>query len=287
MTKICLFPGQGSQKKGMGQELFPLFPAEVAAATEVLGYDIAELCVNDPDGKLGQTRFTQPALYTVNCLAFLKDQRDTGAAPDYLAGHSLGEYCALFAAGVFDFTTGLKLVRERGALMQEATGGGMAAVIGLPLPRIQELLASPDLNGIDIANYNAPGQIVIAGPRADIERAKPAFEQAGAQMFIVLNVSGAFHSRYMAPSARDFAFFLDNFTFANPRIPVVANTTARPYEEDMVEENLVRQIDHSVRWQETLEFLLGLPDPRFLELGPGNVLTGLLRRTQAALKPAA
>lgn len=271
----------------MGKDLFPLFREEARVASDLLGYSIEELCTADPHGRLNQTDHTQPALFVVSALALLKRLRDTEVAPDVVAGHSLGEYTALFAAGAFDFPTGVKLVRERSALMARAAGGGMAAVIGLAREQVERVLRDHGLASIDIANLNAPTQIVISGPRADIERAQPAFEGAGAMMYAVLKVSGAFHSRYMTPAANEFARFLEPFTFASLQIPVVANATARPYAKGETKLNLARQINSPVRWAESIEYLLQQhPDAQFEEIGPGNVLTGLLRKIRGPAKPA-
>lgn len=282
MSRIFLFPGQGSQKAGMGADLFPMFPSEVAAADAVLGWSVAQLCASDADGRLGQTQFTQPALYVVNALTYLRKLKEGAAKPDFVAGHSLGEYNALLAAGVFDFATGLALVRKRGELMSRATGGGMAAVIGFGVEQVRDVLKSAGLDTIDIANLNSPAQTVISGPKADIEKAQPAFEQAQVRMYVPLKVSGAFHSRYMQESRKEFEAFLGGFTFSAPTIPVIANATAQPYEASRVKELLGAQITSSVRWTETAQFFLKQPDPVIEEVGPGNVLTGLLRQIKAA-----
>ncbi|HTI72985.1 MAG TPA: ACP S-malonyltransferase [Candidatus Limnocylindria bacterium] len=278
MTRIVIFPGQGSQQKGMGADLFPMFPELVQIADRELGYSIVELCVEDPRQQLGQTQFTQVALYVVNALMFLRNLKQTGKLPHFLAGHSLGEYDALFAARVFDFATGLRLVKQRGALMARASGGGMAAVIGLTAEKISEALAASGFRAIDLANLNAPNQTVISGLEADLNAAIPKLEGAGAQMVKKLNVSAAFHSRYMADAQREFVKVLDTAEFQPPSIPVIANVTARPYEPDQIKSVLARQITSPVRWTETVQWLMTQPDAQFEEVGPGNVLTGLVRR---------
>ena len=213
-----VFPGQGSQKRGMGQGLFDEVPEYSVVEREVdaiLGYSMRRLCLEDPDNRLKETQYTQPSLYVVNALHYYKAVRE-GASPSYVAGHSLGEYDALLAAGVFDFLTGLRLVQKRGALMSEARNGGMGAVIGLKPDAIAAVLSQNGLPGIDIANFNTPSQTVVSGPVDDIQRAGPFFEKAGAQMYVPLQVSAAFHSRYMAEAAKAFADFLAPLSFAAP-----------------------------------------------------------------------
>lgn len=279
MTKIYVFPGQGSQSIGMGASLFDSYQDLTAKASDLLGYDIKALCLQDPNHVLGQTEFTQPALYVVNALSYLNHIKTSGK-PDYVAGHSLGEYNALFAAEIFDFITGLKLVKKRGELMKQASGGSMAAVIGLNAEIVaQEVRQYPNL---DIANYNSPTQTVISGKKEDIANITPKLQQKGAQMVIPLKVSAAFHSRFMTPAAEEFGSFLTPFTFNSPKIPVIANIDAKPYSFASIHKNLATQINHSVQWLKTIEFLLQQPEPVFTEIGPGKVLTGLIQQIQRA-----
>jgi len=283
--QIVLFPGQGSQSKGMGAELFERYADWTSEADAVLGYSIRELCVDDPRNELGLTQFTQPALFIVNALMYRARLDDGGAKPDFVAGHSLGEYNALLAAGCFDFTTGVRLVKERGALMGRVSGGGMAAVIGLEPEKIQTVLfASDEGRRVDVANFNSFEQTVIAGPRPDLDAVKPALEAAGARMVIPLNVSAPFHSRYMREAQNEFDRFLQGFKFAAPAIPVISNVRARPYEGDMVRATLAEQIGNSVRWLDSMLYLLEQPDPTFEEVGPGQVLTKLLKQIQKRAK---
>jgi trans-AT polyketide synthase, acyltransferase and oxidoreductase domains len=275
MSKIFVFPGQGTQKLGMGKELFDQFSFLIKQADQVLGYSVKQLCLEDPEKKLDNTEYTQPAVYIVNALTYLKKVQTLGK-PDFTAGHSLGEYNALFAAEVFSFSDGLKLVQKRGAIMAKAEGGGMAAVIGMPPEKIREVLAASGLDSIDTANYNAPGQTSISGPKEDIVKAKPVFEKAGAKLYFVLPVSGAFHSRYMKSAMEEFGKYLDQFTLNTPKIQVIANYTAKAYENDKIKETLARQIGNPVRWVETVQFLKQQPDPVFEEVGLGNVLTKLI-----------
>jgi malonyl CoA-acyl carrier protein transacylase len=275
---VYIFPGQGSQIKGMGGNLFSEFPELTAKANSILGYPIQTLCLEDPQQQLNQTCYTQPALYIVNALTYFKRRQESENHPSFLAGHSLGEYNALLAADVFDFETGLKLVKKRGELMHQVTNGAMAAVIGLKADSIKTALAQHDLESVAIANDNSYTQIVISGQKENIERAQEACEQAGAMMVVPLKVSGAFHSPYMRPVQEQFEVFLKEFQFAAPKIPVIANYTARPYSTVDISKNLVQQITHSVRWTETINYLLAQGKTEFEEIGPGKVLTGLVQR---------
>ncbi|MCC5467067.1 ACP S-malonyltransferase [Pelosinus baikalensis] len=281
-----IFPGQGSQSIGMGGTLFDEYKELTDEADDILGYSIKELCMEDPHSNLGQTQFTQPALYIVNGLSYLRKIRETGKKPDYVAGHSLGEYNALFAAGAFSFGEGLKLVKKRGELMSHATRGGMAAVIGLNEEQITDALEQNNLQSIDIANYNSPTQIVISGLKTDIDCVKPIFEGIkDVQMFIVLKTSGAFHSRYMKEAKEEFASFLNSFIFSELTIPVISNVHSRPYKQSDIKQNLIDQITHPVKWTESIRYLMGLGKMEFFEIGIGNVLTGLVRRIKKETEP--
>lgn len=279
--KAHVFPGQGSQKKGMGGDIFDAYKDLTQKADSILGYSIKDLCLNDLNNTLGQTQYTQPALYVVDALSHLRKIEETGKEPDYVAGHSLGEYVALFAAGIFDFETGLKLVKYRGQMMAEAKGGAMAAIIGLKSAQIAQVLQDNNLNTIDIANLNASTQIVISGLKQDIETAKPVFEKIPGAMVFPLSVSGAFHSRYMKAAAESFSGFIDQFTFSSPKVSVIANVNAQPYTKDVVKENLYRQIFSAVRWYDTIKYMLEKGVDSFDELGPGNVLARLVQKIQS------
>ncbi len=281
-----MFPGQGSQKKGMAAELFEEFADMTAKADAILGYSIRELCVEDPKKQLMKTQFTQPALYTVNAFSFLAKQKEDGPKPDFLAGHSLGEYNALFAAGSFDFETGLRLVQKRGDLMSKAKPGGMAAVMRMDEEKIGAILKDKGLDAIDIANFNSPDQIVISGPKQEIERAQPIFEEIGGERScIIIKVGSAFHSRYMQEARDEFAAFLAAFDFADPNTPVISNVEARPYPPGKVKELLAAQITSSVKWTETVRYLMGKGEEDFVEIGPGRVLTGLTRQIRRKAEP--
>ncbi|RCG27073.1 [acyl-carrier-protein] S-malonyltransferase [Sphaerisporangium album] len=267
MSVVWVFPGQGSHRRGMGGVL-DRYPALCARADEILGYSIRELC--DDTRRLRDTRYVQPALYTVDALSYLA-RREEGGGPDYLAGHSLGEYAALFAAGCFDFETGLRLVRRRGELMGEATGGTMTAVLGVPRERLEELL---DGTGVDVANDNSPEQVVIAGPKDALASAAGAVQEIGGKC-VPLNVRTAFHSRYMRDAADAFAGALEEVRFAEPEVPVIANVTGRPHVAGAMAEALRRQIDGPVRWLDGMRYLLARGVDELEEIGPGDVLTKL------------
>lgn len=274
--KVYVFPGQGSQEKGMGEDLFERYPTYVRIADEVLGYSIKELCLENPDGRLDVTKYTQPALYVIEALEYLKKVEDTQEKPDYVLGHSLGEYPALFAAGAFDFHTGLELVKLRGQLMYEAGNGGMAAVVGLTREEVAEILQNNRIIDIDIANINTPSQIAIAGPNESIEAAKPIFEASGARRYIILKVSGAFHSRYMSKAAERFEEFIVTKTISKPKTPIISNYTARPYESFELVENLIKQINNPVKWVESIEYLMGKGTAEYEQIGPGQAAVNMV-----------
>lgn len=276
---IYMFPGQGSQFTGMGNGLFGEFPELTAKADAILGYSIQTLCLEDPQNCLNQTYYTQPALYTVNAMTYFKRVQETGSTPSFVVGHSLGEYNALLAAGVFDFETGLKLVKMRGELMSKTEGGAMAAILRLKLDAIKNILEQNNLTGIVVANHNSHTQIVISGFQEDIRHSEDIFIQNDA-IFVPLQVSGAFHSPYMQLAQEQFERFLKTFQFASPKIPVFSNYTARRYDGSDIIENLIQQITHTVRWTETMEHLLTLGELNFEEIGPGKVLLGLMQRIQ-------
>jgi malonyl CoA-acyl carrier protein transacylase len=289
MTVAVLFPGQGSQRAGMGAAEFERYPEVDQQAGEVLGYSVRELCLDDPQGRLADTRYAQPARYVVNALAYRAARAD-GLVPDVLLGHSLGEYNALLAAEAFDFETGLRLIAERGRLMGSITGG-MSAVLGLDAAVIEGTLADAGLTGIDLANLNAADQIVLAGPTDILAAAEEPLIAAGAFAVRPLAVSGPFHSRYMEPAARAFAQALTGYAFAPPKLPVIANRTAREYPGTGIAELLGEQIDHQVRWAQSLAYVLARdPDTEFVELGGTKVLAGTVRgarRQRAAADRAA
>lgn len=281
-----VFPGQGSQQKGMGGELFEEFKELTAKADEILGYSVKKLCLEDAAQQLNQTEFTQPAIYTVNALCYLKRIKETGVKPDFVAGHSLGEYNALFAAGAFDFETGLKVVMKRGHLMGLTAGGGMAAVVGLNERQILDVLEKNDFRSISVANYNSPSQIVISGPKIDLDQARRVFEQVkDVKMFIPLRTSGAFHTHYMEDVKKQFEAYLDPVQFSELSIPVISNVHARPYRQSDIKQMLIQQITHPVKWTESIRYLMEKGEMKFEETGPGIVLTRLIQAIRKDATP--
>lgn len=280
MSKCCwFFPGQGTQRRGMGAELFPLYPGLVQQADDILGYSIVDICLNDPDNALSSTEYCQPALFIVNCLEFLQKRRHE-PWPDYISGHSLGEYNALFAAGVFDFATGVRLVKARAYWMAKNGTGSMLAVIGMEITKLKSQLLSLDLSSIDIANYNLPTQTVVSGPDEDIIKLTEHLAKFDDVRAVHLHVGGAFHSRYAQEAANGFNEELDKFELNDPRVVTVSSVTAKPISPGTVRSILKEQILRSVMWVDTMKYLRaeGVSDAQ--QIGPGRVLNGLWERSQ-------
>lgn len=272
-----MFPGQGSQFQGMGEELFREFPEIVERANQALGYDLAHICLHNPDNLLNQTSYTQPALFLVNYLSYQKYLKNN-TVPSYFLGHSLGEFNALNAAGVFDFESGLRIVQKRGELMFSVTGTGMAAVIGADYKEIKELLQK-NFPEIDVANVNTPSQMVISGPLSELEKAADHFEEEGL-VYIPLKVSGAFHSRYMTPVKDKFQEFIQGIRLDTCKVPVISNYSAAPYPDDTdgIMKNMVNQLNSRVKWMQSIEYVMYQGDCDFAEVGPGEVLTNVLKK---------
>lgn len=273
--RAWLFAGQGSQRRGMGLDLIGRHPDLVRCAEDVLGYCLTELCSQDPQGRLGRTLYAQPALFVVTALQAV-ELREAEPEPDWLAGHSLGELTALFAAGSFDFETGVRLVHRRGELMDAAKGGGMLAVVDLGPDDLTGLLADAGADDVDLANINSSRQLVLSGPVGSLEVAAARIRRSGRGRCTPLRVSAAFHSRYMRQAAAAFEQELAGYVLRPPRLPVVANVTGRPYAaEQPVSALLARQIDSPVRWRQSMRWLVRHGVRQVTEVGPGTVLTGL------------
>lgn len=282
MTAL-LFPGQGTQRKGMGAGLFDKYSALVKKADSILGYSIRKLCLENPDNKLSRTQYAQPAVFTVSTLNYYEYMKRHTDKIDAVLGHSLGEYNALLAAGVFDFETGLKLVKKRGELMEGCSGGGMAAVIGLSSENVKEILLKNGLDSVYIANENSVSQTVISGDAIQIKTLERMITESGG-LCIPINVSGAFHSPYMARAEREFESFLSGFEFSEPTVEVIANLTAAPYRLPELKQTLARQICSPVKWKDSVLYLFSRGDVQFVEPGEGKLLTGFVDDIRTSLK---
>ena len=279
----CVFPGQGSQVVGMGRNLYessPLSKEVFEEADEALHFSISRLCFEGPEEVLRDTVNAQPAILTTSIACFrAASEFGISLEPVLVAGHSLGEYTALVAANVLEFSDAVRLVRERGRLMQEAgkaKPGGMAAIIGLDEVPLEEVCRE---TGSQIANYNCSGQIVISGTRESIARSMDLAKARGAKRVVPLQVSGAFHSILMQPTVEGMAQAISQVDFNQPQVPIVANSTAKPLTSpDEVKEELLRQLCHCVQWQPSIEYMVSAGVLTFIEIGPGQVLSGLIRR---------
>lgn len=283
MKRAILFPGQGSQSVGMGRDFYDEIPeckALFDQAYEVLGYAISDICFNGPDEELKKSHNTQPAIFTVSAAAYeaLKLRRPE-LTFDYAAGHSLGEWGALYAAGAISFEDALKALKARGEFIQqacEANPGGMLAVIGLDGEPLEKIAAE---TGATLANLNSPGQTVLSGTAEAMEKAAEACKAAGAKRALPLPVAGAFHSPLMQPAADQMKEFLATIPIAEPRIPVLSNVTARPHgDPEAIRDAMIAQITGSVRWTESMQWMAEQGVTEAVECGPGKVLAGLMKR---------
>lgn len=293
MGKIAfVFPGQGAQAVGMGKDVYDALPQSRAVfekGNEVLGFPLSQLVFEGPDSELKQTVNTQPALVTTS-VAYLEALSGKGLRPDYVAGHSLGEYSALVAANVLSFEDAVKLVRLRGRFMEEAVPGGqgaMAAVLGAEREALAELCRSISAEGstVELANVNCPGQIVVSGSQAGVDAVVQRVKEAGGKRAIPLEVSGPFHSSMMKEAAERLAAELKSITFNAPSVPVIVNVTASPVTDpEEIRELLVRQVFSPVLWQDSVEWLIAAGVDTFVEIGSGSVLAGLIRKIDKNVK---
>jgi [acyl-carrier-protein] S-malonyltransferase len=294
MSKTAfLFPGQGSQSVGMGRDLataFPIARQTFEEANDALGFDLAELCFRGPEEQLRLTEFTQPAIFTVS-VAALRVLAAAGATADYFAGHSLGEYSANVAAGAIEFAAAARTVRRRGQLMQEAVPAGqgaMAAILGMPLDTVIAVCqeASREVGApVEPANMNTPEQTVISGAAVAVERAIALAKERGARRAVLLQVSAPFHCSLMQPAQDALAPVLETLPFLPAKVPVVVNVDAALVSEaDALRDALVRQVTGAVRWTQSMQLLIAEGVSNFVEVGPGKVLSGLLRQIDRSQK---
>jgi [acyl-carrier-protein] S-malonyltransferase len=287
MKKIAfVFPGQGSQSIGMGKELYERFPVAKAvfdAADEALGFSITNMCFNGPEDELRKTVNTQPAILTVS-IALYQVLKENGLTPNIVAGHSLGEYSALVAAGALSFGDAVQLVRKRGLFMQEAVPlgeGSMAAILGSERQLVVEICekAQAEFGSVQAVNFNCPGQIVIAGKTLAVEKAAEMLKSAGAKRAVILPVSAPFHSTLMKPAAEKLAVELSKITINDASIPVVANINGQAItNRQEIEVSLIKQADHPVEWEDCVAEIINFGATTFVEVGPGKVLSSFTKK---------
>lgn len=290
MKKIAfIFPGQGAQAVGMGKDLYENYESAknvFDTADRILGKSITTLCFEDPEDSLKQTVNTQPSIVTMSIAAMeaLKSQLDI--SPSAAAGHSLGEYCAMYASGVMSLETTLKAIQKRADLMGETKGGAMAAILNAPEGSLEKALEEASSVGyVDVANYNSPAQVVITGDEAAVQKAGELLSAAGARRVVPLAVSGAFHSKFMENAGNEFSKFVSELDLNNAQIPVYTNVdaSATTSSEDF-RTKMPRQIYSSVRWTQTIENMINDGIDTFIEIGPGKVLAGLNKKINASVK---
>ena len=276
MKTAYIFPGQGSQFPGMAKDLYPSRKELFEKANEILGFRITDIMFEGNADDLKATKVTQPAIFIHSTILAMEQAQQ----PDMVAGHSLGEFSALVAAGALSFEDGLRLVAARAAAMQkccEKVPGTMAAVIKLDDETIERICA--DIPGVVPANYNSPGQVVISGELSAVEKACALLKEAGAKRALVLPVSGAFHSPLMEPARVELAKAIEATPFNSPRCPIYQNVTAAPTTDpEVIKENALKQLTSPVRWTQTVRNMIADGAARFVEIGPGTVLQGLVGR---------
>lgn len=278
-----LFPGQGAQSVGMGKELYDNFSAAKNVfdkADEVLGKSITTLCFEGPEDSLKQTVNTQPCIVTTSIAALETLKSELNITPDYTAGHSLGEYCAMYTAGVMSLETALKAIQKRADLMGQTKGGAMAAVLNAPEGSVEEALKEASSVGyVDVANYNSPVQVVITGDESAVKKAGEILMEKGARRVVPLAVSGAFHSKFMENAGKEFEGFVSDLELNNALVPVVTNVDANATTDSSdFRAKMPKQIYSSVHWTQTIQKMVADGVEIFVEIGPGKVLAGLNKK---------
>lgn len=290
MGKIALiFPGQGSQSVGMGLDFYN--STEIGKNIfdkfdEITGKSISKICFEGPEEELKQTNNTQPAILAVSIIAYELLKNKTGVKAEYLAGHSLGEYSALYAAGVLSLEDVIKVVQKRADLMSQSQTGGMTAILGLDDEKLQDVIDKASNSGVvSVANYNTPDQTVITGESLAIGAANALAAEYGAKRVIPLAVSGAFHSPLMKPASESFAEFIEQFNISDAQTPVLTNTDAEPTTSGSeFKTKMVEQIYSSVYWKQSISYMVENGVDTFIEIGPGKVLSGMVKKISRASK---
>lgn len=278
-----VFPGQGAQAVGMGKDLYENFESAknvFDTADKVLGKSVTSLCFDGPEEDLKQTVNTQPSIVTMSIAALEAFKSELNITPTYTAGHSLGEYCAMYASGVMDLETTLKAIQKRADLMGQVKGGAMAAILNAPAESLEKALKEASAVGyVDVANYNSPVQVVITGDEAAVAKTGELLLEAGARRVVPLAVSGAFHSKFLEEAGKEFATFVSDLDISSASIPVVTNVdAAATIAANDFKNKMPRQIYSSVHWTQTIENMIENGVTTFVEIGPGKVLSGLIKK---------
>ena len=290
MNKLAfIFPGQGAQVVGMGKDLYEHYPAAKKVfdtADEVLGKKITKLCFEGPEDNLKQTINTQPAIVTMSIAALEAFKSKLNLTPHFTAGHSLGEYCAMFCSGVMNLKTTILAIQKRASLMNKVNKGMMAAVLNAPEGSLEKALKEASKEGyVDVANYNSPVQVVLTGDEKAVNKAGELLMEAGARRFVPLAVSGAFHSKYLNEASKEFGEFVKELDLSSTSIPVVTNVdAAATISAEDFRNKMPRQICSSVHWTQTIENMVKNGVDTFVEIGPGKVLAGLNRKINPDIK---
>lgn len=291
MTKkiAFIFPGQGAQSVGMGKDLFENYDVAkkvFETADKVLGKSVTSMCFEGPEEDLKQTVNTQPAIVTMSIAALEAFKSQLKVIPTYTAGHSLGEYCAMYCSGVMDLETTLKAIQKRADLMGQVKGGAMAAILNAPAGSLEDVLKkASEVGYVDVANYNSPAQVVITGDEAAVAKAGELLMEAGARRVVPLAVSGAFHSKFLENAGKEFVSFVADLDISSASIPVVTNVdAAATIAADDFKNKMPRQIYSSVHWTQTIENMIKNGVDTFVEIGPGKVLAGLNRKINSDVK---